>query len=396
VKQRFYPDKRVLRLMDSFRQMTNICVRIGLENGVYSMKRLCTLSYGQLEDFGLPSYYKPCAISKTAGILSARKKSLKRGYRSKDPYLKKSFLTLSYGFKIVEETLRFPVGRREFVRIPLSQHTVCILTDPKLTVRCFTLTPESLSISVNKDVEPIQGLNGVVGVDRNLKNLCVGNSAAVAYYDMSKVTEIADTTRQISRSFKRNDARIRARVVRKYGKRKKNRVAQILHSVSKAVVESAFRNREGIVFEEIREIRRLYRKGNWQGRSYRSRMNDWPFHEIRRQIEYKAAWVGIPVITLTKAETRGTSHVCPRCGERLQSSKHLSRKLWCQRCREMFDRDLVAVLNISRRGRLRFERSEGVGIEAMVQEPNAGIQMPKVILTVDPPTLTKQGQKPKS
>jgi hypothetical protein len=62
----------------------------------------------------------------------------------------------------------------------------------------------------------------------------------------------------------------------------------------------------------------------------------------------------------------------------------------------MFDRDLVAVLNISRRGRLRFERSEGVGIEAMVQEPNAGIQMPKVILTVDPPTLTKQGQKPKS
>jgi hypothetical protein len=35
----------------------------------------------------------------------------------------------------------------------------------------------------------------------------------------------------------------------------------------------------------------------------------------------------------------------------------------------MFDCDLVAVLNISRRGRVRFARSEGVGVGAMVQEP---------------------------
>jgi hypothetical protein len=28
-------------------------------------------------------------------------------------------------------------------------------------------------------------------------------------------------------------------------------------------------------------------------------MNSWPFHEIKRQIEYKAAWEGVPVITLT-------------------------------------------------------------------------------------------------
>jgi transposase len=61
----------------------------------------------------------------------------------------------------------------------------------------------------------------------------------------------------------------------------------------------------------------------------------------------------------------------------------------------MFDRDLVAVLNISRRGRVRFARSEGVGSEAMVQEPNAGMTMPKVILKVDPTKLPQRGREPK-
>jgi putative transposase len=385
----------MLRLMESFRQMTNTCIRIGLENDASSLKRLSTLSYRQLRDFHVPSYYRLCAISKAAGILAARKKSLKRGYRTRNPYLKKLLLTSCYGFKIVDESLLIPVGRREFDAIPLNTHTLHILADPKLTTRSFTLTPESLSLCISKDVKPLMKLTDVAGVDRNLNSLTVGNSAAVTYYDMSKATKIAETTRDIIGSFKRNDTRVRTAIVGKYGERKKNRIRQLLHKVSKQVVDAALKHKQGIIFEDIREIRRLYRKGNGQGRGYRARMNSWPFHEVKRQVEYKAAWVGVPVITLSRSETGGTSRLCPRCGERLQSSRELSRKLWCQRCREMFDRDLVAVLNISRRGRVRFARSEGVGVEAMVQEPDAGLGWPKVILKVDP-TKPTQGHEPES
>jgi len=49
----------------------------------------------------------------------------------------------------------------------------------------------------------------------------------------------------------------------------------------------------------------------------------------------------------------------------------------------MFDRDEVAVVNIARRGRLRFDRSEGEAEEAMMQEPDASPTRPKVILKVD-------------
>ena len=227
-----------------------------------------------------------------------------------------------------------------------------------------------------------------VGVDRNLRNLTVGNENAVTYYDLTKAYDITEVTRQIIGSVRRNDVKLRTGIGGKYGGRRKRRIAQLLHQVSKDVVQNATREHAAIVFEDIREIRRMYRRGNGLGRAYRSGMNGWSFGEIKRQIEYKAAWEGVPVITLTRSGTRGTSVTCFQCGERLQESRGLRRKLWCSRCRSMFDRDEVAVVNIAKRGRLRFDRSEGEAEEAMVPEPDAGPTRPKVILRVDASKLT--------
>ena len=55
-----------------------------------------------------------------------------------------------------------------------------------------------------------------------------------------------------------------------------------------------------MVLEDIRGIRCLYRKGNGQGRKYRGRMNGWNFSEAQRQLEYKARWVGLPVVRLSR------------------------------------------------------------------------------------------------
>ena len=59
---------------------------------------------------------------------------------------------------------------------------------------------------------------------------------------------------------------------------------------------------------------------------------------------------GLPIIRLSKRDTRGSSVACPRCGERLQSDKWLRRKLWCSNCRTVMDRDVAAAVNLSREG----------------------------------------------
>jgi putative transposase len=356
--------------MQTFREMTNLCIRVGLENNITTLKRLSLSTYNQLKSFDVPSYYKLCAVSRASGILSSRKKSIRRGYPTKAPYARKLVLVSCYGFKVEDGKLFVPFGDREYEQIPLNNHTREVLSDPTLRVRSFTLTEGSLSLCISKDVEEMEGLTSTVGVDRNLENIAVGNSEHVTFYDVREVVRIGQVTREIVGSFKRNDHRIRKRIASKYGIRRRRRVVQILHRISKAIVQSAKENREAIVFEDIRHIRGLYRKGNGQGASYRGRMNSWPFAEVKRQIEYKARWEGVPVVQLSKSDTRGTSSLCPKCGERLPRTRGATqtRQLWCQRCGEWFDRDLVAVLNISRRGWMRFVQSKGLPIEAMRQE----------------------------
>ncbi len=109
-------------------------------------------------------------------------------------------------------------------------------------------------------------------------------------------------------------------------------------------------------------------------------MNSWPFYEIKRQIEYKAKWSGIPIIQLSAQETRGTSSLCPRCGERLQVGQK-KRFLWCSKCKRTMDRDEVAVMNMSRKGLALFASSKGIAGEAMRE--NVAQQGEPLILRVD-------------
>jgi putative transposase len=270
----------------------------------------------------------------------------------------------------------------------LSAHTLKVLSDPLLRINSFTLTSTSLCISFSKEtqIEPKE-FKSAIGIDRNLRNLCVGNDEKVTYYDLEKSVLIAENARSIVESFKRDDARIRQAISSKYGRRRSERVRQILHRVTSQVVHEAKANKQVVVFEELRGIRNLYRKGNGQGRSSRARMNSWPFHEVKRQLKYKAALEGVPVISLTRAETRGATMDCPRCGERLQvpirGDKNHCRELWCERCGRWMDRDLVAVLNISRRGRVRFARSSTEGEAGEAVKRNAEHDGEPLILRVD-------------
>src|SRR5438552_10568862 len=86
VGQHYAPTHDVLGLLEVFRRMVNESIRIGLANGVSSLRRLSLLSYNQLAHYDSPSYYKLCAISRAAGILAARNKSLRRGFTNRTPY----------------------------------------------------------------------------------------------------------------------------------------------------------------------------------------------------------------------------------------------------------------------------------------------------------------------
>ena len=390
VWQQYIPTRDVLGLLEVFRTMVNESIRIGIANDVSSLRRLSLLSYNQLAQYDSPSCYKLCAISRAAGILASRRKSLRRGFPTREPYAVRQQLVSCYGFKTKNGRLEIPVSRGKRLSIPLTKHTLDTISQPGVEVRSFTLTRNRLCLSIARDVATIECAS-TVGVDRNLRNLTVGNDQETRHYDLSETVRIASTTMRIVSSFKRDDARIRTGIASKYGLRRTDRTGHLLHTATKTVVAAAVQRRQAIVLENIQGIRCLYRKGNGQTRNYRGRMNGWSFSIAQRQLEYKARWSGLPIIHLSRRETRGSSLTCPRCGERLQSDKRLGRKLWCGKCRVVMDRDRVAAVNLARRGRVRFARSRPPIIEAQggAAEAVKGNPTPTVIPGVDAPKLTQ-------
>ena len=367
VQQHYAPGPEILQVLEQFRQMMNDCVRIGLAENVTSLKVLSTKTYHQLVTYDAMSYYKLCAISKATGVLRNYRKARRKNPETREPYVRRPQLTTCYGFKISAKAgvLLLPFKPKQPFPVPLNAHVLRVLSEPGIQVRSVTLTKERLSISYEKEVESIRP-RGLIAIDRNLDNLMTADSdGQVTRQNLAKATKIKAIYREIRSHMQRSDVRISRRVAEKYGQKQRENVKQILHHASKQIVQDAQSRQFGIVMEKLTGIRKLYRKGNWQGRGYRGMMNSWSYHELQRQIEYKSQWEGIPVIYVNP---NGTSVKCSICGSRMKPEEN--RQLKCRSCGFTVDRDVNAARNILARG-VRFA-PVALPVEAMVQEPSVG------------------------
>jgi putative transposase len=368
IRQKHQASADLLRLLDEFRRMVNICIAVGIEENVSSLKTLSLRSYHHLSRDML-GYYRLGAISTATRILRNHRSVRRKNPRARLPYAKKLMLATCYGFKIQNNLLRLPVKPRHYVYVRLNSHTLRALSG--FDARSVTLTPVSVSISYSKErleIEP----EGYVGVDRNLDNVTIASlDGTVRRFDLSRATEVKSTYRLVKSRFNRNDARIGKCLFGKYGRKQRNRVQPLLHGASKRIVEEAKTRRYAIVMERLTGMRRLYRKGNGQSRNYRARMNSWSYGELQRQIEYKARWEGVKVIYVP---ARNTSKRCSICGYKTLESTQ--RKLWCPHCGAVLDRDENAARNIAAGG-LRFSPNGPPG-EAVKGNPTT-----TVILGVD-------------
>lgn len=71
--------------------------------------------------------------------------------------------------------------------------------------------------------------------------------------------------------------------------------------------------------------------------------------ELRRQLEYKAAWYGKEVVSVDRFFP--SSQLCSVCGTKNTITKDLGVRDWvCTSCGTYHDRDLNAAINIHREG----------------------------------------------
>ena len=102
------------------------------------------------------------------------------------------------------------------------------------------------------------------------------------------------------------------------------------------MVASATQRQAAIVLEGLT----LHGSGG-RSRKMNRRLSSWPRREIHRQIEYKAALAGVPVIKVNPA---WTSKTCPVCGARRRD--RVGKVFVCLMCDWEMDRQINAGLNI--------------------------------------------------
>lgn len=355
VSQQNAASAALLETLDRCRTITYSCMKFGEENKI-SDRRGMKAFYRTLGK-DLPSFFRADAIARGCAVLRSRLKSERREKGAKHGKPLKLAVYITSGFFVTAKGKLFiNLGKERYEQVQLNKYMVSKLQGAKM--KSLAITPFSVSIFYSKEVED-RPTETVYGFDRNEKNLTFGNRDGTVKIDLSAIPRIKQTTREIVASFRRPDVRIRKSISSKYWKRSDDRTGQILHEVLNFAVKSAMENGAAFAVEDLKGISAMYRKGNGKGKDYRFRMNGWQHGETLEMLGYKCAAEGVAVIQLSKQETRGTTRMHFRCGERLRDpergdGRH-ARMLWCETCKEWVDRDENAAINQADRGLSRLK-----------------------------------------
>jgi putative transposase len=329
------------KLMKEFRFMVNEAVRIGIQRNITSKLRLRNELYPRFKN-GFYTSYISMAVFKAHALLKSYRRTLKKNPCAKQPYVWKEFLIVDSGaYKMFYGHIQIPTRPREFVVIPLNSYTSKILSQPCLKPGNATLTLDTLSISFSREIK-VQRPTGYIGIDMNLENAtCVDDAGKVTVIDMSRTVSMKMKYRKVLSHFTRDDARVQRKLKQKYGRKQKNREDAFLHQESKKMASAG----KQIFMENLKGIRKLYRRGNGQGTRFRFRLNSWTRFKLQKMCDYKSQWYNsFPVIYVNP---KGTSSKCSICeGTVLEENRNVS----CPGCGLHIDRDVNAAKNILARG----------------------------------------------
>jgi IS605 OrfB family transposase len=336
-------------LLAEFRLIVNESIRIAFRRDIRSRVRLTQAAYQDLScRHMVHKQYIPSAFEVALSVLKAHRRRLRKGRRSSVPYVRKLMLKAenqSYWLDRETGRLRIPIRGTEGVQLhlPLSDWHRSFLRDPNWGLGSLTVVPGKIIIVVRRGAPKTYEPEAAIALDTNEDSLdgvfASGDNAVDTVLPFGGVRRIQRThfrrRRHLARK-KAHDRRVMRRLLAREGCRERSRVRQRLHLLSKRLVQFAEYSKAAIVLENLT----LHGAGG-RSRRMNRRLSSWPRGEIHRQIEYKAALAGVPIIKVNPA---WTSKTCPVCGARRRD--RVGKDFVCLMCDWEMDRQINAGLNI--------------------------------------------------
>ena len=229
------------------------------------------------------------------------------------------------------------------------------LTGQELTsaVLCKKRGSYYIDIQIKTDLPEEHESSDTLGVDRGINTICINTICTLSdgtNYAGGKLNAYREKRYRVRRSLqakagkgtrtstRRNCRRLLSTLSGKERRFQKH----INHEISKDIVAKAKAKEQTIVLEDLSGIRQSgIRQSARQRKGQRRRFHSWAFYELEQFIRYKAAFAGVPVMSIDPRYTSQTCHECKHIGTRRGAD------FKCESCGHTADADVNAARNIA-------------------------------------------------
>ncbi len=381
-------DKILRELINDWRRLVKFFLEKCFEHNAISRGKLHRVAYKVSKNI-VPegkwnSKYRYTAMNTALSIYKSWKKLNGKNGTKKSPEIKKLFLKLyreTNGkgvYKLIEKNgkwfIKVSTSPRNHIVLPLivsnyQRKFLEMWKRGKIVLGEAYLKRNSdgsyeVHIAVKRE-EREKNFHRRLGVDINEGNVTISvlDENRVIYATQIDVSELSRLDyvykmvriRKLQKKFYRGHRpegipRKKIAIIRRYAKRWSSRKNHLVHNLAKYIVALATTFQARIVMEDMKNIKsRILNRG----RKLNRRLALADFRKLQEFIEYKATWIGVPVVYI---DPRKTSRICPICG--LSVTGFSPREPFCERYKIIWDRDFLASINIALRDVARDVRAE--------------------------------------
>ncbi|ADI32337.1 RNA-guided endonuclease InsQ/TnpB family protein [Staphylothermus hellenicus] len=307
-----------------------------------------------LKNWEYAKHYVDSAINSVISLVKSWITLHNKGRAKKPPSItRKTVYIKTTLFKVKDNKIRITIKPRQYLEVDLSKFSY--LPKDYDRIGGLILQENKLIITFKKNVE-VKNVKDCASFDANLTNVTGYINGRIVRYDLRKLYHIHRVYEEKRRRIQKLDKtkpKTSKRLMEKYSRREWNRARDIMHKLTTGIARMLTSLNHGVILEDLKNIKeRTLRKG----KDFNRKISKWNARTFQYMLEYKLRWLGLPVKYVNPAYS---SQTCPLCSGRLTA--YGGRLMKCTRCGFIWDRDVVAVLNLRMRG-LRGCPERGRGI----------------------------------
>jgi len=201
------------------------------------------------------------------------------------------------------------------------------------------------------DIDTDYGVQTRIGVDFNFDRLAVmtvlqdGKLQESQFFDKGR--KLQHYREKVQERKKEYQEKGRYDKVEELGDRQTRFTRQLLHNISRKIVDTADEYERPVIRVEDTGIEEMREQVNTQNKNwFKTRINQWPVGQLIDFIEYKAEKQGIKV---EKVSPEYTSQKCNKCGEKgVRPYKGNQQRFYCPDCNYEIDADFNAAVNMTK------------------------------------------------